>query len=517
MKLYTENIETNNRQKEVILEHKGEKLRWDFNSAYKNLKQLEYDIFTHINQYFDRLNEEKLDYIFSLYKQIRTIFDEIYDRRKLTESLYPLVSELADQFDLADVQNWIMNKSDVIIPDESIIKINYISSPDISGTREQTYIREDYVKLISLCLMLRVILPIWGEYITKTHSETGTKFKEQDAFRLISSSKIMHCEAMQKLKVYVEFATIIGKKKPSSIIDGISSEDFPDWILSLVVIKRLCVVDFRGIDGTTTIPSQIYGFISQRIKGLDTKSSSSVGIIKNKPFDDDGQKGDQNISRLESYKAKQEIFPGDIVALEFAASDPFAVAQLLVPGINPDLLISALKTTEVLNTKRIYEPQIIILQWVVKHVIPTRSIDYLSKATVVKLLAVCQAVLWHKGYKELAGLCTALVQPNLDEMFTSGNDSRARIPKEMLDELDILFPFKKRPAGRQKNIKLVNQAVMNIDSVADQFSSYNWIFTIENKLLKEITTTSGHRRYFIPHNFKVMLTTLVLELSRQKT
>lgn len=516
MKLYTENLEVINRQKEVVLEHKGEKLRWDFNSAYKNLKVLEYDVFQHINQYFEKLNEQKLDAIFSCYKDIRNAFNEIFDRRQLTQKLHPLVGKLVDQFDLSDIQNWIMNKSDVLIPNESVIKINYISSPDISGTREQTYIREDYIKLISLCLMLRVVLPIWGEYITKTHSETGTKFKEQDAFRLISSSKVMQSEAMQKLKTYVEFATLIGKKKHSSIIDGVSSEDFPDWILSLVVIKLLCVVDFRGIDVTTTIPSRIYGFISQRVKGLDTKSSGAVGIIKNKLFEDDNQKGDQNISRLESYKQKEEISPGDIVALEFAASDPFNVAQMLVPGINIDLLTSALKSTEVLNTQRVYEPQIILLQWVIKRVIPTRAVDYLSKATVVKLLAVCQAVLWHKGHKELAALCTAVVQPNTDEMYTSGNDSRARIPKEMIDELDILFPFKKRPAGKQKNVKHVNQAIANIDLVADQFSSHNWVFTIENKLLKELTTTSGHRRYFIPHNFKVMLATLVLDLSRRK-
>lgn len=516
MKLYTENIESINRQKEVVIEHKGESIRWDFSSAYKGLKVLKHDVSEHINQYFDKLDEQKLDNIFSVYKEIRYTFDEVFDRKRLTQALIPLVTKLIDQFDLDNIQYWIMNKSDILIPNETVIKVNYVSSPDISGTREQTYIREDYVKLISLCLMLRCMLPIWGEYITKTHSEIGTKFKEQDAFRLMSASSAMSCEAMLKLKTYIQYATLAGKKKMSSIVDGVSSEDFPDWMLSLVVIKRLCVIDLRGIDAATSIPSQIYGFISQKVHGLDTKSSSGIGIIKSKEFSDDNQKGDQNISRLESYKAKQEISPGDIVALEFAASDPYIVFQKLAPGVSIDLLTSALKTTEVLNIQRLYEPQIVLLQWVIKRAIPTRAVDYLTKATVVKLLAVCQAVLWHKGHKELAALCTAVVQPRTEEMHTSGNDSRAKIPKEMVDELDFLFPFKKRPAGKQKNVKLVNQAIANIFLIDDQFSGYNWVFTIEQKFLKELTSTGGHRRYFIPHNFKILLAALVLDLSRLK-
>jgi len=516
MKISARNLENTSKQKEIIIKYKDQEIAWDFSSAYKNLKNSEFDVFQHFNAYMESLPEEKVDAIFSLYTQIRLVFDEVFERNRLTQELYPLVSKLMDQFDLANVQYWIMNKSDILIPDRNLLEDTYIASPDRSGTRQQTYIREDYIKLISMCLVLRAALPVWGEYITKTHSETGTKFKEQDAFKLISSSHIMQSEAMKKLEVYVEYATLIGRTKPSSIIGGVSSEDFPDWILSLVVIKRLCVIDIRGLVTTTSIPSQIYGFIDQKIKALDASFNGTIGSIKNKPFDKESPKGDQNISRLEAYKAKQKIPPGDIVALEFAAHDAYDVANKIVPGINPDLVTSALKTAEILATHRIYDPQIVLMQWVTRLVIPARSVDYFSKQTVIRMMSVTQAVLWHHGHKDLAALSTAMVQQNKDEMQTSSVDSRGRIPKEMLDELNILFPFFKRPAGKQKAVKIVNRAVADIDYLAEAFSAHNWMLTIESKYLKEVPSSGGHRRFMIPHNIKVLLANLVLDLANRR-
>ena len=94
--------------------------------------------------------------------------------------------------------------------------------------------------------MLRCMIPIWGEYISSTRQETGTRHKEFYAFQLLNNSNISKSVPMVKLCNYVE--AIVGPDKYNNVntLNGISSEDFGYWLLSLVCVRRLCVGDIRG-------------------------------------------------------------------------------------------------------------------------------------------------------------------------------------------------------------------------------------------------------------------------------
>jgi len=518
MKLVIRNDESFSNIIEVVACHDNEEVVWSIRSLDKGYVNDTYDVFEHINAYWVQLEKQNkliVDKVFDLYKQIRVVFDENWDRNQLTQKLYQLVADLLDQHDLNDVQLWVVFHSDIIFPDTNVLKTDYVASPDRPGTREQTYLKEDYVKLISMAVVLRAMNPIWGEFIGRTRSEAGTTFKEYYAFRLLVKSKLARSEAMEKLQVYVEYSTAAGKNKAASIIGGVSSEDFAGWVLGLVVTRKLCAGDLRGLEPQTTLVTYIYNYIHQKVMGIDNSFNGTAGMIKDKSFDEKSQEGERNLSRLEGYKAKQEIPAGDIIALEYSMIDAYAIANRLAPGIDQDLIKSALKTTEVLSNSRVFDCQILLLQWIMKPIVPTRGIQYLSKKTIVRLQAVCQAVLLHRGHKELAGLVTATASMNGDEIQVSGVDSRARIPKEMVDELNTLFPFMKRPSGKQKTIKLLNQAVLSIDSMTEKISSSDWILTIEEKFVRDLTGSLTNRRYSIPHNIKVLLTDLVLKLAKR--
>ena len=62
----------------------------------------------------------------------------------------------------------------------------FVHSDERPMTRDKTYTKPDYVKLIGLTLALRPMIPIWGEFIERTHKETGTSFKEYYAYLLMA-------------------------------------------------------------------------------------------------------------------------------------------------------------------------------------------------------------------------------------------------------------------------------------------------------------------------------------------
>lgn len=517
MQLIIRQPQTANSRVEVAAVHNGEEVIWSIgphDKVFLDSKQ-KFDMFEHINAYWHYRGPELQDQVFKTYKEIRFLFDDGHDRNQLTRRLYEVVARLVDMHDLDDIEHWISyHRSNIVFPDTSLLKTDYVASVDKPGTRDQTYILSDYQKLVAMAIALRVMVPVWCDFISRTRQEAGTNFKEYYAFRLIGESKLMASEAMRKLTTYVELATVTGKDKPASIIGGISSADFPRWILGLVVVRKVAIGDISGVDNNTLV-TYIYHFIQQRITGVDNNFNGTAGIIRPKNFDELSPDGENNLSRLEGYKVKQEIPAGDIVALEHSVVDSFSVAYKLEPTIDKGLVQRSLQTSSVLNRERITEAQILMLQWVMKPVIPTKGILYLNKATVVRLLGVCQAVLIHRGHIVLAGLCTATIgRMDNDEIYTSGVDSRARIPKEMIDEINLLFPYMKRQPGRQKTQKLSNPALTSIDEMTDLLTQFNWVLTIEDQYVKELTRNVSQRWYAIPHDIKVMLAALVLQITK---
>lgn len=517
MELVSREAKFNSAKTEVVALHDGEEVIWNIGSLDKIFLETKakFDMFEHINAYWGQLKKKDQDAVFNVYKEIRQVFDEPSTRNQLTQNLYSLVAKLLDFHDFETVELWVKFHANVNFPDSTVLKTEYIASSDRPGTREQTYLREDYNKLITMALILRSMIPIWGEYIGRTRGEAGTNWKEFYAFRLLNDAKIFTSEAMSKLRTYVEYSTLVGKGKPASILGGVSSEDFPNWVLALVVTRKVCVGDIRGVDPSTTLVTYIYNYVHQKVQSIDNSFNGTAGMIKEKSFEEQSNEGEKNLSRLEGYKVKQEIAPGDIVALEYSMRDPFAVALKLCPTIDMASLQRALVTTEALNYKRIYDSQIVLLQWVMKPVISTRGVSYLCKATVVRLLAIAQTVLWHNGHYELAGLCTATASEETDEMQISGVDSRARIPKELIDKINVLFPYMKRPTGKVKTAKLANQALASIDSVVELLSNSDWVLTADETIVRKLTGNQSQRRYSIPHDIKIKLAELVIQIAQR--
>lgn len=496
---------------EVILEHKGVQIGWNMALFDKASFNGEFDIFEQINGYWGHLSMDIQDKIFDVYQRIKDVFDSVWENNELTRQLYKLIAELYEHHQLTDIKFWISFRSNIVVPHG--LREEFKESHETPGTRERTYLKADYEWLVALSVALRPMVPVWGEFINRTRKDAGTVFKEYYAFQLLAYSNIYNAEPMERLRVYVEHSLPAEKSKAAAIFGGISSEDFPMWVLGLVVVRRLSIGDVRGTDPGTTLVSFIYKYIGQKVKGHD---NNFIGMVKDKQVEGQGQEGENNLSKLEGYKIKQEIPAGDIAIIEHCAKKPMELARRLCPEIDEKLVKESIDAVfATLQSHKIFVPQMTIVQWVVARVLPPRGMLHLKKTTVLTVMGVVQAILWHKQHYELAALMTAIEQDNDDEMQLGGTDSRARIPKDILEQLEALYPFSRRPTGKQRNVKRVNPAVETIDELSKGFGQHDWRLTLPSSWVEQVTGNKNNRRYSVPHDIKIKLATIVIQIAQR--
>ena len=192
------------------------------------------------------------------------------------------------------------------------------------------------------------------------------------------------------------------------------------------------------------------------------------------------------------------------------------VAKRLEPNIPEQLVINALNTSKVLLTKQLLDPQINILKWLLSGIISPRGLLHLQKEVIVNLLAVAQAVLYYRGHTFLAMAVTTHVDMT-NEVMLLGVDSRARIPKEILAELDKYFPFVRKSSNRSKN-KVPNLAHQAIDKLVEDLSMFNWVMTADKNLVLELSGGKQHsNRLIIPHDIKIKVANFVLDVVKRKS
>lgn len=508
MKAEIVNMISASSQLEVKIEHKGEELRFSIASFGRDSFKQGFELFEYSNAWWASMPENHQDYVFDLYKQIRRIFDTAFNRNTLVSQLSQTVAGLINFHSLDKAEHWLTFQSPVIIPEKNFA-VEYISSYDKQGSREQTYVRREYVELITLALVLRTMVPIWGEFIGQTRRETGTQFKEYYAFQLLNSSGIVDCHAMHRLRTYIDHNVGDERHNPTNVIDGISSEDFPSWMLALVVIRRLCIGDIRGFDSDANIVTYIYKFITSRTRGNDM-SSDNVVKIKD---DESGPNGRDTLSSLERYKIKHSVSLGEIVEMEYSLKDMRNIAFRLSGSMTEELFQQGMESASKLANVPLFEPQITLLRWVLKPVISPQGLVYMDKHTLTKCLGVLEAVLWARGHYLLSLAATSFANISEDQMFVSSDNPRTRVSKELSAELDKHYPHFVITGGVKTGQKTNNLAATAIDNLTNNLSMYSWTITANEQKVQAVFGNTNSRRLSLPSDIKTLITKLVIELA----
>lgn len=514
---------------QVRLTHKDEELVFSVGSygrpSFSNQnKEMEFDVFEQLNGFWASLPEEDQDRIFDLYKEMSYYFTAIRSYAVLKEHLSHKASQLLDIQNYLKVLDWVQFYSDIIIPEH--LQLEFVDDIDRNYTREQTYTRPQYVRLIALAVHLRSMIPVWGQFIDDTCKIVGEDMEEAYAFDLIEEADVLRHESFFKLKEYVEAAVNAHPHNPKAVLGWISSEDFPSWMLAKVVIKRLVIGDIRGTNQRANIVPYIHRYMMDQLQGDDQPGEKS---IKSKRHDarGGGEEYHDKLSNMEAIKVKEEIPVGDIVGLENAVKDPYNVAQIVAPSISNELVTQCLINARVLLNHRIMTPQFTIMQWVLRAVIHPKGYAYLQKHLIVQCLGVAQAVLWHwasfdrryQGHKYLAVLLTCHGDESSGEFYATDTDSKNQITKDLHAQLNHWYRFQlKPPTRRREDQKTVNPAVKSIEGVVSELYRMPWVITAPADIVAEVLGSSGSYRNRLPMdpNIKNYLAELCVQMASRR-
>ncbi len=506
---------------DATMVHGEQSLAWNY-SAFKKQQGKEIEasanLFEEINSYWAYLDPTKQSQIFNVYVRIKNAFDNTENTKALTATLTPLMTELYSHHDIKDLDHWVGFYGKFNIPNQ-IKDDEFVENDESSNTRQKTYTKDDYRKLMVMALALRAVVPVWGELVafTEKHKILGTDWKEYSAYQLLARTGLMYCEAMVKLRTYVNAYIPQDKaKRPhSAIMAGIGSEDYPEWLLGVILFRRVCVGDIRNSNPDSHLVSSIHSYVITR---LNPSQSSFIGHVREKNNRRE-EAGDENkISRLEGYKNRQDLPEGDVAVITEYAKDMYGLARKVSPTTPLELVDLSLSTIKpALQSRHVQPAQLTLMQLVLARAIVPKGLEYLDKDTFLAAMAVTQAVLWHKGHFEIAGLVSAKADEFGADSVEAGMSGHGRIPKELIEELDLLYPYRTRTSSKQQKDggKTQNVAIYNIDQISKQLDTCGWTLTLPDEWVKVLNPYQPTRRYAAPRDIRGKLAALTIDIAKR--
>lgn len=474
-------------------------------------------MFDEINAYWATLPEERREAIWKCYEEAYQVIQTQTDLNVITRQLQQIVARMYENIDLADIRNWVVFKSQIHIP--SSLRESYTEQEN-QDRRDQTYLRSDYIELVCFAMAVRMMVPIWGEFISVGESVTGSVFKENVALGLLHRSHLVHSEAFKRLNTYAAAAVNSTKDKnyATAILQGLGTTELPGWVAALAIVRRLAIGELSSPDDNSHIITNIYQFIVSTLRSMDRKFGKPFGgsvSDKTEARASRNSTDEQSISVVEMYKVKQEVSDGEIVVLNVYTEQMEQMGLKVDETLPPELIALCYQHIQALQNEAVHRHQVTLVQWILHKVLPPRSGDSLNKPAILRAMAVTQALLWHWGFFDLAALVTATPLPIATSYGYGRNESRSRIPKDIMEELQRLYPHYQAGRGKAaQSVRQVNVGAKAIDAYADLVTPYDWRLNCPNELISKTNRIANSKKMVVPGDIRLHLARLIIRLNQ---
>lgn len=514
-------------RKEVRVSYNGAFVSFEpsvFIKASYNMES--FDLFKEFNSFINNYSPDKLEKIFSIYVRARELFNIILPVHVIMIEINRLIAELGELIDIDFFIHLVQVRNDVIIP--SSFKTTYIDTQNTNessreknhqqaSTREKTYLRDDYINLLGFTIALRSLFPIWGELIFQYGKEFGTLFKEYNAGLIIRNTAFDDNRAMTKLREYIAGVIGNGDSRPAALIDGVSSDEYPEWILYSVLVRRLSVGDVRGVEEGTTLITFIYAYMGQ--KNTHHDQSFGAGRVNEKHIDSSPNGDDESkTSVLENCKIRQDYSIGEVAEMSFFLEDPYKIAYALCPDLPEEILITALENIKTLEHQVIPLTSFVLTQYVAAYYLPPNTLSYIHKPILLGVMAAVQAVLWHRGFKDIAALISATVNHSPSPSAINYAPVKNVLTKEQTDTINTLYPNYRVTKSKVQPVKNKSLQFDTINQLSNKIHAENWKLNIAEQWIDELSTmknvTMSKRDYRTPNDFKHLLVDFIIFLNR---
>lgn len=500
----------------IIVEHDGVQLQWNFPPRTWNTEpDTNAEAFDQINLYFNLLDTNIQAAIFEQYSQINSILHSTNmqqdDCESLIQAIRPHAAILYSYIDEKHFVNWVWTTLRPTIPHSaSAVKFDPNTMP---GTRERTYLLDDYKGLIPLAIIIRAACPFWFDFAALTKSVLNREHKDTLSYSLIEQAWPAQSEAMKRLEEFVDHTVGNDRNNPAAVLLGIGTDDFVYWALSSLIINRLPIVDVMGYNNATPVVSALYNYVRHRV----TTIASSQPAIKNKFAETSYSADENNQSFLEGFRNRIALTVGqeaqgdyylerqiklihessdlNLVMQNFSLLEQeYSLLQRVAPGIDPKLVIDALESSKVLHGVNLTDEQITIASWLFHPYSQVRAVGNFLKERVVALLGLAQAVLIHHNKVDLARLVTAGYERTDAENSIFLGESIAPMRSNEKENYRNTFPLEQRS---KNNKKVRNMVYDDVYRLVHSLQDYDINCTFSAATLEKVQGANSNRKYFL--------------------
>lgn len=505
---------------EVAAVHKGEKLLFNTSTYGKVKLSSNVGVFDEINAYWEWAGPDVQEHVWEHFTEIKQYLEQVMDAFHIGKYLKKHITLMYQQMPMESFSKWLLTRGNLYVPSD----IPDAIAEDARYKREdQTYLKSHYIDLATLSLALRPVLPIFGEYIDQGGAGNGGDlYKEMEVVGLITDTGMVSYPkeepAFEKLFNYIKITTDDSPVSLARLWKGMGSAEVPLWFQARVLVRRLTIVPLTDHNATHSIIANVYRYVRTNMKPADRRATDRV---REKTPEDEGMDEDDKTSLLENYKVKQRIADGDAVLYSVYSENVAGIAQKVDPTIDLKLIEQTTELLDSLGNLQISPHQIRLGQWVLAKAYPPKAFYHIPKASVQRLLAAAQALLWHWGYLDIAVLmqveCISTTGQNIPGI-TQQPRSNTRISRKYIDELMVAYPHVKpqRPkAGTGEiNNRSGNIAAVGINSVTRLIMQNSWYYHGPKELGQLAQQTEGRGVVVVPPAIKNRITELVLDLAK---
>lgn len=469
-------LEINIISQNKILEttYKGESLKWTYQVWGRLNLESTADIFGPTNQYLTTLPESTLDVLWNAYTKAHASIMNI-GNNNTEDELVEVLDEMAEVLDYEDLLQWATTEGP-IRPDPRIDETNQTSNND-----EMTIVRQEAMEVVVFSLLVKLIAPIWGPYISQFRETAGTYHKEMKASVIFVKSQFTKLPIYKRLQVYID-AYAAQRAGSSNIVlqHGIGASVLDELLMAHLLTRRLTIYPLRGID-SPNIAAYIYKFLQGQIEQLnkngfrDKFQYSSNGPGQEAEGYADGYRIAQAISVME--ETLGTMFINDV---ENHKNNPFDILKDNMPAVKETY--KNLLENKHFNTCEVHEYIVTLL---FRHTIsPILYRYYKERETRLLLVALAVVKAEELGSPEVAALMSSVkASPDMYtmELTVMANQSLKRMTTDTDTKLALRYPYL-TSADENDGTNPGKRAIEHMVSIVD---THQWLGLTEVSNLRE--------------------------------
>lgn len=440
-----------------------ETIEIDITSFFNDTSNLS-TLYSQINEYLltvpDVIQKEVYE---TIYRVCSTDYSQSYTDYEYITKLEIDIDKIAKLLSYEDFKIWMRYREQYMVIPENILEV-YVHDPDMNTTEEKTYIRKEYVDLISLIVFIRALSPLYINYYNYVKQVTNHYCYK--TYMLFVRSNVYSCTEIEKLKRYIEVnqQTLVGNTKNEHLVigAGLSDDDVTDSLVSEIIFNKLITIDFFNKK------CNIISFIFQTIKYKGSFITADSMSIRGKNAVSSNK---EDMSYFEDYRKTTEVPIGTIVEIQHALSNMGSLLlglgyssfnyeryshELSIDARLVNLSSGIVKTSSSVDKLHLY-----LLGWFLNKVINPRALFYIEEIKIIELLIFAKIILLENGHTFMAALFGSVKSEQNNHINLIIRNS---LNKSLLTKLNTHYGFvieEDKPSPIERTVSEISKEIVN--------------------------------------------------------